>query len=84
MTKAEIRTTTFNYDGKYYVDIVSFKINGANAYEAFLYDRSVGFKMHMFGTDGKKQEFIDLVELNVDDYIPLYEKIMEHLESVVV
>ena len=65
----EIKTITFhvNREPGFYVDIVSDK----KMFHAWLYDDTIGIKHYLFGFDRKecksKQEFIDVVEANLDN-----------------
>jgi hypothetical protein len=80
-----IRTDDFNIttyyhtynNNVYVVDIVTTPAT----YEAWIYTHSAGIKMLMWGADKEqhesKQDFIDLVTVNIPDYIPLLEEALQ-------
>lgn len=73
MTKTEIKTTTYEYDAGYYIDIVE----KSEEYEAFIYHKDYGIKLHMFGMPKSQQDytaFLDIVEANAGDYIKDYKE----------
>jgi len=62
---------TYCFDRHYIVDI--FKVD--DTYEAWLYNREYGIKDLMFGMPVEQQsfdEFLEIVEANVPEYIELY------------
>ena len=62
---------TYCFDHHYMVDI--FKVD--DTYEAWLYNREYGIKDFMFGMPVEQQsfdEFLEIVEANVPEYIELY------------
>ena len=62
---------TYFFDHHYIVDI----FNVDDTYEAWLYNREYGIKDLMFGMPVEQQsfdEFLEIVEANVPEYIELY------------
>ena len=79
MTKTNITTRTYDYDGTYMVEIVTTE----EYYEAWLYNVDYGYKMLMFGCSRAKQsykKFINDVEYQVRDYIGYYIEEVEDKE----
>lgn len=69
MKKTTIKTTTYNYDGNFYVDTVE----QGNLIEFWLYHKDYGRKNLMFGIDKKHIEDIESIILaNIDKSIALY------------
>ena len=71
MKKTNIKTETYQINGGFMIDIVTTD----EEYDAFLYHKKNGIKSMMFGGLKKQQsykEFLELVEANVEDYIPNY------------
>ena len=64
---------TYCFDSHYMVEI--FKVD--DTYEAWLYNREYGIKDLMFGMPVEQQsfdEFLEIVEANVPEYIELYKE----------
>lgn len=77
MIQANYITTTYNYDGKYLVDIIVKK--DEQCYEAWLYNKDYGVKDLMFGVPmdentKSEREFLTLVLNNIQDYIDGYKE----------
>ena len=77
MIQANYITTTYNYDGKYLVDIIVKK--DEQCYEAWLYNKDYGVKDLMFGVPmdentKSEREFLTLVLNNIQEHINLYEE----------
>jgi len=66
--------TTFIYKNVWRIDIV----NNKSTYEAWLYHKDYGIKTLMFGAEASYHdslaEFIEVVEVNADDYIKIYKE----------
>lgn len=61
----------YDYDDEYCIDIITTN----DTYEAWLYQYNCGMKSLMFGMpipQQSKEQFLEIVEANVEDYIPLY------------
>ena len=70
----------YAFDNEHYIDIVE----DDETYEAWLYRRDYGFKTMMFGfpiTQQSKEAFIDIVAMNVNEYLPMYYKELNILEQ---
>ena len=71
----------YDYDDEYCIDIITTN----DTYEAWLYKNNYGMKSLMFGSpiqQQSKEEFLKIVAINVDDYIPLYCDELDKLEEV--
>ena len=71
MVKIEYKTETYWCGGDWLVDVVTTPDN----FEAYLYHKNCGVKKLMFGMPIEQQsyeEFIEIVEGNVDDYTGPY------------
>lgn len=71
-----IGTLTYHYKKGFYVDIVTDK----ECYNAWVYHENVGDKHHMFGVMKNSmsfQEFVNLVEGNIEQHIKFIKKIYE-------
>lgn len=67
----------YQYNDDYFVDIVITTYDSTTVFEAWLYRKNCGIKMLMFGMPSYQQSFEtfkEVVEANVEDYIPLYEE----------
>lgn len=70
-----ITTDTYTYND-YMIDIVITP----DDFEGWIYKKSAGLKMLMFGCPKKQQdynEFITLIENNIEEYIPLLEEALQ-------
>ena len=73
MVKIENKIETYWHGGDWFVDIVTTPDN----YEAYLYSKGCCIKELMFGMPIKQQsyeEFIEIVEGNVNDHTEIYIK----------
>ena len=83
MEKVKQKTTTYKYNDEYFVDIVEKTINGTPEYDAFLYNEDGGMKMLVVGQrqqDSTYEEFVNMIEAILEDYILAYEDEMDLLE----
>ena len=70
----------YDYDDEYCIDIITTN----DTYEAWLYKNDYGIKTLMFGgliEQQSKDEFLKIVDANVEDYIPLYCDEIDKLEE---
>ena len=70
LTKTDIETTVYKYRDGWYVDIVK----DDDGLGVWLYREEYGIKSYMFGIPEKMtdEQFLQLVENNIDGYIPGY------------
>ena len=90
LVKMETRTETYWIRDKWFVDITISPNRDAHIIEAWLYHKDYGNKDMMFGEawDDKEkhtiqpipenistyEEFLEMVEIDIDDYIRIYEE----------
>lgn len=76
MQKLEnIKTETYKYNNVIWVDIVETE----NEYEAYIDNHDYDTKWYIFGIPKKqqtKEEFIEIVEYNIPEYLDKYEEIV--------
>jgi len=88
MKKIEnIKTTTYDYDGNFFVEIVdnsnnenftkySEDIFDNRCYQLWLYHKSIGIKMYMYGISkdcvASIDELLNIIERDIDGYIKMY------------
>ena len=90
-SKKQANVTTYTVKKNYRVDIFAYK----DEYEAWLYDNNIGHKSHMFSVPIKQhnadgtlytvsyEDFVRMVENNVDEYIQDLLKDIKVLEKAV-
>lgn len=79
MTIIGCRTTTYKVQDEVYIDIVETD----DVYEAWIYKKNNGEKMIMFSCSKDQQprnEFLEMVEANVGEYLAEYERGQEAWE----
>lgn len=72
MKKLNISIETYDYDGTYYIDIVT----SDDKYEAWIYDKDTSQKFFAFGIAKRVSydSFISMVKDNAEDYIQIIDE----------
>lgn len=72
MEKMEREIEMYKAGNSFRVIIFRDEVNGFPCYNAILNLENYGLWLDMFGTDTTKEDFLDLVEANLDEYKDFY------------